>query len=546
MPRPILTSFIILPITLLIISFFLPSIQASQVSRDYQVAVTHFEDLLKDSQRKGFRQHWMTCVNEFQSVLTREPAGPWADDALFMIGRVYAALYEFSSNAYDREEAIDHLRRLLKRFPQSGHREAAEETISRLSGDAGPEKSPHGRVARHTKRGASAGIRKGSSAEVKTVRFWSSPTYARVVIDVESEVSFAHRLLREEGPMSKSGAQLFITLSNAHVGRGVKAFVPAAGNLLLDARAAQVRPDEVEMVLHVGSIDHFKVFSLPSPFRIVVDVRSVPVKKASKWRFEDQREEAPPKLPKGALARQLALGVQKIVIDPGHGGRDFGATGYLKGVFEKNVTLEISQRIAGKLRERLDCEALLTRQKDEFLSLEERTAFANTVGADLFISIHTNAHKKMASHGIETYFLNLATDESAILVAARENAASAKNMSDLEEILTDLMTQAKQDESSRLAGHVQESLVRSLSPRFGRIKDKGVKQAPFYVLLGADMPCILIEVAFITNPRECRRLNTATYQEVVAEAIAHGIESYVRENHLPVRPEAAANPGHSL
>ena len=537
-------NWIILPLTLSILSFFLLSARAGQVSRDYQAAVTHFEDLLGDAQKRGFRHHWMTCVHEFQSVLTREPAGPWADDALFMIGRVYAALYEFSSNAYDREEAVDHLRRLLKRFPRSAHRKAAQETIAELSRDAGSGKPSRGRVARGVERGPPARAWKGSSAEVKAVRFWSSPTYARVVIDMASEVSFAHRLVREDAAVSKSGARLLVTLDHAHVGRAVKPFAPSAGSLLLDARARPLHPDKVQVALRVKSVDHFKVFSLRGPFRIVIDVRSVPIKKASKKRVKGLPGEPAPRLPRGALARQLALGVQKIVIDPGHGGRDFGATGYLRGVFEKNVTLEISHRVAEKLRERLGCEAVLTRQKDEFLSLEERTAVANTVGADLFISIHTNAHKKMASHGVETYFLNLATDENAILVAARENAASARNMSDLEGILTDLMTQAKQEESSRLAGHIQESLVKLLSARFGQIKDKGVKEAPFYVLLGADMPCVLIEVAFITNPRECRRLNTAAYQEAVADAIARGIETYVRENHLPAGTQARANAAH--
>jgi N-acetylmuramoyl-L-alanine amidase len=279
------------------------------------------------------------------------------------------------------------------------------------------------------------------------------------------------------------------------------------------------------------SVHHFKVFSLPNPFRIVVDVRGVPVKKASKIRYEPEQKKPGTTVPKGALAKQLALGVGRIVIDPGHGGKDPGAPGYLNGVLEKNVTLEIAHRLARKIREQLGCEAILTRDEDTYLSLEERTAIANTKNADLFVSIHTNAHGKMASHGAETYFLNLATDEDAILVAARENATSAKNISDLEDILSELMKNAKQHESSRLASYVQEAMVNERNPRYGRVKDKGVKEAPFYVLLGAEMPCILVEVAFITNPGECRKLNTAAYQEEIANAIATGIQRYVEDIH---------------
>jgi N-acetylmuramoyl-L-alanine amidase len=536
-------------IFLVVISFFLPGTTASKASRSYQDALLCFETLQNDPEKKKSRHHWVTCVNGFQSVLMEAPNGPWADDALFMIGRVYAALHAVSSNIYDRQEAVDYLNRLLKRFPHSPHRPEAERIVDELrkhdremTGQARASRKIRTAVTplktseiSKTKDGAA--VEPQSLAEVNGIRFWSSPTYARVVIDVASEVSYSHRLLKSD-PAGSGPDRLFIDLVDARVGPGVKPFFPTEGALLADARATQHRRDTVRVVVDLKLIDHVKVFSLPNPFRILVDVRGVPVKTASKKRAEQGPEKSASKLPRGALAKQLALGVRKIVIDPGHGGSDFGATGYLKGVFEKNVALELSQRLAKRIRERLGCEAILTREDDRLLSLEQRTAFANTVGADLFISIHTNAHKKMASYGTETYFLNLATDEDAILLAARENAASANSISDLEGILKDLMTQTKQDESRRLARDVQDALVRTLDANFGKVKDKGVKQAPFYVLLGADMPSILVEVAFITNPRECRRLNTAAYQDAVADAIVTGIEAYVKDMRSPTITEA--------
>jgi N-acetylmuramoyl-L-alanine amidase len=228
------------------------------------------------------------------------------------------------------------------------------------------------------------------------------------------------------------------------------------------------------------------------------------------------------------LAQQLGLGVRKVVIDPGHGGKDPGAVGP-SGVREKDVVLGIAKRLQQKIRTKLNLDAILTRSSDSFLPLEERTALANTQKADLFVSIHTNAHKSRRVYGISTYILNVATDEEAARVAAFENSVSAKRISDLEKILNDLMLNSKINESSRLADAVQQGLIKGLPRRYSRIKDLGVKQAPFYVLIGAQMPSIMVEASFITNRWEEKRLANAAYQEAVAEGILTGIKSYIRQ-----------------
>ena len=523
-------------ILLLLFAFCPPVASADQTENDYRQAQLNFKKLLRDPGKQKFRHHWIECIKKFESVYAGQPNGPRADDALFMTARLYAGLHGYSGKIRDKQQALDCYNRLLKRFPRSRYASKAMSAITKLSGG-------HSRASKSS---ASVPVKKPpfykkrsnaqprSLAEVKGIRFWSSPTYTRVVIDVESEVPYTHGLLKRDPSIAKP-MRLYVDLNHARVGPNLKPVVPIIDDLLSGARAAQYSPDTVRFVLDIESIDDFKIFSLSNPFRIVVDVRGVPIKTTSKTttnkRFKHEPEKPGGKVPKGALAKQLALGVKRIVIDPGHGGIDPGAIGYLKGVREKNVTLEISRRLARKIRQRLGCEAILTRDSDTFLSLEERTALANTKNADLFVSIHTNANKTRASCGVETYFLNLATDKDAILVAARENATSAKNISDLEAILSDLMKNAKIDESSRLAGYVQEAMVRKLKPKYSRINDKGVKQAPFYILLGAEMPCILVEVAFITNPTECRRLNTAGYQEDIADAITTGIQRYIEEIH---------------
>jgi N-acetylmuramoyl-L-alanine amidase len=221
----------------------------------------------------------------------------------------------------------------------------------------------------------------------------------------------------------------------------------------------------------------------------------------------------------------LGLGVRKIVIDPGHGGKDPGC--FVDGIEEKTIVLELAKAMAGKIKEKLQCETVLTRDKDLFVPLERRTAFANMHKADLFISLHINAHKQDDVHGLETYFLNMATDERAVMVAARENATS-ENISDLQKILNDLMLNTKISESSKLAHEVQKGILLDVKKRFDKVRDLGVKQAPFYVLIGAEMPAVLVEVGFITNDMEKKRLLSKPYIEALANGLVAGIERYVK------------------
>jgi N-acetylmuramoyl-L-alanine amidase len=233
---------------------------------------------------------------------------------------------------------------------------------------------------------------------------------------------------------------------------------------------------------------------------------------------------------KGLSAKQARRDRPLIVIDPGHGGHDFGSSGYLNKVYEKDITLQIAGRLAKKIRKKLACDVLMTRNSDAYLTLEERTAIANTKNADLFISLHANDSKNINTYGIETYVLNLATDNSEITVAARENATSTKNISDLQSILTDIMQNTKIDESSLLASYIQDSSYKYLRSRYTHVKSNGVKKAPFYVLLGARMPAVLMETSFISNPRECKRLTSASYQEHLCEGIIKGIRKYVEKS----------------
>ena len=508
----------------------------------YRQAVAGYKQLLSDSEKQRDRHNWFVCAEKFKSVYAAQPDGPWSDDAIFMIGDLYANLSQRSSGVNDKHEALDYFSRLLRRYPSSPHAPKAKREIARLrERKKSTKKIVNGRTISQEKpqpiaeteitpqKEDQSPSEDGHPAKVEDLRVWSNPDYTRVVIDVEKEVEYSYRLLRKDPGIGKP-PRLYVDVSPARIGADLERIVPIGDDLLTNARAAQHMPDVVRVVLDIKTIDDFKIFSLKDPFRVVLDVNG-DIARQPESGGTIRTAPSGEKLPNNSLAKQFVLGVNRIVIDPGHGGKDPGAIGYYSGVLEKNVTLELSRRVAKRLRQKIGCEVLLTREEDKFLSLEERTAIANTKRADIFISIHANAHPNKRVSGIETYFLNLATDNESIRVAARENATSAKNISDLEVILNDLMNNAKINESTALADQVQRSMVRSLGDRYP-VRDNGVKQAPFYVLLGAEMPCILVEVAFISNPRECKRLNTAAYQESVADAIVQGVENYI-ESIMP-------------
>lgn len=225
-----------------------------------------------------------------------------------------------------------------------------------------------------------------------------------------------------------------------------------------------------------------------------------------------------------SLARQLGLGASRIVLDPGHGGIDPGAIA--NGLTEASVVLDIALRIEALLLQQPGTEVILTRRSDQFMPLEERTALANRSQADIFVSIHANASRAGSANGVETYFLNFATTPEAEMVAARENAATGQTMTNLADIIRAIALNSKLDESRDLATFLQQALVRRLRGANRSVKDLGVKQAPFVVLVGADMPSVLVEVSFITNQNEARLLKNPAYRQRIAEAIADGIRRY--------------------
>lgn len=378
-------------------------------------------------------------------------------------------------------------------------------------------------------------------ATLSGVKHWSTPDYTRISLELDRDVTWeSHKL-----PKAKDGTpeRVYIDLNRTRTGNTVKDITIGDG-LLKGARIAQYRTNTVRVVLDIESMKDFKVFPLSDPSRIIIDVRgdrpagfsklettiSLPetqqIKPVSDSLTNVEKKQEPIKLKTTKKNNHTVSKIRRIVVDPGHGGHDPGAVGH-NGIQEKDVVLAIALNLKEELVEELGVDVVMTRSTDVFIPLEERTAIANKVGADLFLSVHANAAPNKNASGIETYYLNLAKTDKVAQLAAKENGTSLEKVSVLQAILFDLMANYKLNDSAHLADEVQKSLHKKVRGDFGETKNLGVKQGPFYVLVGASMPSILVETAFLSNLNEEKRLNDPSYQEAVAEGIMEGVRSYI-------------------
>lgn len=551
-----------------LISFFLTSSvsYASQADKAYQSAKQGYSKLQKSQKLKKSSHNWEKAIENFEAFIDKYPKDSRVAGAMLTVGELYERLYERSKKNEDLNEAIETYRTLAKKFPKSPladdavfrtgeiylkhkkNREAAYIEFDKVvrkyprgnmaakAGGRVKELSAKAKAEEPGKQTAEASDTGKDYIHVNNIKYWSTPDYTRVVVYADSKVSFKETFLKE-----KDGDQpprLFLDISGSKLNRELMQPISINDGLLKAARAGQFDLNTVRVVLDIESIDSYKIFALEDPYRIVIDVSGEKregesdqigqiISKSDKA-FKPATAVAPvakkPE-PNPSLAQQLGLGIKRIVVDPGHGGHDPGAIGY-GGMKEKDVVLDVGRRLRKILTEELGVEVIMTRDTDIFIPLEERTAIANTSGADLFVSLHCNASRNKKAGGIETYSLNFATDEESMMLAARENATTTKNISDLQAILNDLMLNSKVNESSKLARYVQSSLLDILFDNGDRPKDRGVKQAPFYVLVGAQMPSILVEMSFITNKEEARKLSDEKFQRTVAESIADGVRKY--------------------
>ncbi len=469
-----------------------------------------------------------------------------ADDSLFILGTIY------KEKKNRPEKASHYYSKVVTEYPNGDMHPLASNALKSLSKNHDIELPKIMIGNNHT----------NNLTEVLPVKYWSSKGYTRIVIKASSPVTYKESFTPQKGTKK---ARLVIDFQKSYIPPKYRSPIPVTNGLLKKIQSSQHSQSTVRVSLDIASISSFNIFSLPDPFRVVVDVKgaqqtsskifpvaSRPIKSKSHPRNVDEQViilqdhkkhrvlskaslapaeeiESNTSQTKLSLAQQLGLGVKKIVIDPGHGGKDPGAMAH--GLKEKDIVLRVAKKLKPLLEKETGCQVVITRKDDRYISLEERTAIANTNDADLFISLHINAHHLSKVHGLETYFLSLSTNAEAMRVAARENSISERQLSDLQDILSDLLNNSNIDESSQLAQYVHNSILSGLERNdFHNIKNLGVKQAPFTVLIGAEMPAILIEIAFISNPIDAKNLKKDAFLNSVASDIANGIQGYINSN----------------
>jgi N-acetylmuramoyl-L-alanine amidase len=336
--------------------------------------------------------------------------------------------------------------------------------------------------------------------------------------------------------------------------------IPVGDKLVKQIRIAETRPGTTRVVLDLAAPVEFAASQLANPDRLIIELRlaaQAPVLPTVPAARAPETEASPPPptthspqpiapepenaataaLKADALAakrdsrggrsliRALGLKLERVVLDPGHGGQDTGTIGP-GGLREKELVLDVAKRLGALISERLNSQVIYTRTDDTFVPLEARTELANQKKADLFLSIHANSAGLRGLAGSDTYYLNFTTSRSALEVASRENATSQKSIYELQELIEKIALKEKVQESREFASTVQRALYTALWRGKPGMKDRGVKKAPFVVLIGASMPSVLAEIDFLSNPREEKLLQRGDHRQRVAEALFKGISQY--------------------
>ncbi|MFB0566420.1 MAG: N-acetylmuramoyl-L-alanine amidase [Candidatus Aminicenantaceae bacterium] len=356
--------------------------------------------------------------------------------------------------------------------------------------------------------------------EVYNLRSHTHPFFTRIVIDIGKLREYTYNKLTNPD-------RVYVDIYQARLNPILHGkIIPVKNDYLHQIRIAQKTASTVRAVvdLDFSRINKYQVFHLFDPFRVVIDIYP---KKFTQESITSQTPAPPQPTESGySMIRQLGLGIRRIVIDPGHGGSDPGGISR-SGLKEKDVVLKVSLHLKKLLHSRKDLEVILTRESDIFVPLENRTIIANQKKADIFISIHANAHRNRGLSGVETFFLNFSQNPSINEIAARENATSTKNISEMMNIIKNIVRNSKIVESRELAKKIQNSLVRRLSKTYKNVRNLGAKGGPFWVLIGGETPSVLVEVSYLSNYQDESRLKSASYLQQVAQGIYEGIVEYI-------------------
>ncbi len=519
--------------------------------------------LLNASEKQLSRRDcWLSVIESFGTVYLEYPSHERADDAGYMTGILYGRLYERSWAKKDLEKAVEAFERLVRDYPGSMLADDAVYEIAEItrsdfkdpkqaycwyrlittsypSGDMAPKAKARlkelGEYAATSDCDTiTSGISKKDSmpgkespaketTRITGVRSFNSTDHTRVVLDISAAADYSHGRVKD-GAMETGASPIYIEIPGGVLGAGVPGDCPISGGIVKTI-SINAKSNPLRVLLSPNAASTYRVFALSGPNRIVIDVYD------SHWSGEASDDANTITGTHDASDKTYSKTIKVVVIDPGHGGKDPGAVGPT-GYYEKKANLKIALYLKEYLEKELGLTVIMTRSGDTYLDLKKRTAVANDKGADLFISIHNNASTSRNPYGVSTYYLAVTSDKKALTVAARENDTTIEELSELDYILTDLVVSAKRNESSLLAKFVQEGMVNSVKKGYDTINSIGVCQGPFWVLVGAQMPSILVECSYISNRREEKRLMTDDYLKSLARGIFNGVQRYIKETSV--------------
>jgi N-acetylmuramoyl-L-alanine amidase len=529
-----------------------------QKARQAYLAAQAMEATLNEKpEAERTHAEYIKVINAYERTYLITPHTGYADNALTSIAKLYE---EIKDNA----NAIKTLKFLVREYPGTPFKDASEKDIARLSGVKTLQKT----------------------TSVDNVRYWEAPNSVRVVVDVGGEVTFTQgdakgpdrvfidvtparlnsELIGKQWPV-KSGllqqirvgqydnSTVRVVLDLGTIGRVTSFTLRDPDRLIIDVLGREVAPptstdpagaaaanSTTSPPALTASVTPSDSTLTPPPVPEPAKPAAKPVtttsaSNASKKPAEskpaattpasppaDSKIIVPAKAPNAgtrSLVRSLGLKVSRVVIDAGHGGHDTGTIGP-GGYTEKELVLDVASKLKTLIENELGAEVVMTRSDDTFVPLETRTAIANQQEADLFISIHANSSTVRSVHGVETYYLNFTSSRESLETANRENASSDKSIHQLQDLVKKIMLQDKVDESRELAQHIEHALA----VRKGSGVDRGVKRAPFVVLIGANMPSILAEICFISNPQDEKTVKTPENRQAIAESLFAGVKSY--------------------
>ncbi|MHB8303571.1 MAG: N-acetylmuramoyl-L-alanine amidase [Acidobacteriaceae bacterium] len=553
---------------LLFVRLSVPQALASSAHRQSIAAFARAESmqrrLAETPVAERTRTDYERAFDAYRAVYHGDPSSPDAAPAIAGVAELLASEGRCFHDAKLVHDAIAQWEFLRREYPTSPLRKRAllaEAELERPSAPASVSRArpifvqhefeqPDAEIVRPAPKRSP--MHPPAVATIQGVRYWAEGNSTRIAIDMSGQPPY--HVYR-----SPNGSQIALVFFGARPGTSLLQHAIAARDANLGyARASVLTGDQTELVLQLKHPSSYSSFTLPAPDRLIVDVTAVETRSTAplaktlaalaplrpampRANVPAARHSALPgalqsvatsepanPLAEGqpSLTRVLGLRVRRIVIDAGHGGHDSGTLGP-GGLQEKDVALDVALRLGRLLQRRMGADVIYTRRTDKFVPLEQRTALANRARADLFLSIHANSSADADARGVETYFLNFTASPAALAVAARENAVSNRSEYELSDLVRRITLSDKIDESREFAGDVQQSLFTGLAGGNAGLKNRGVKQAPFVVLIGAHMPSILAEVSFLTNPTDASELAQAAYRERLAEALYRGVARYV-------------------